>query len=58
MNVAAASREPCRLYGDFVPLAEVLLAIENGWRLIDDLAGDPLGASHALLQPPQSREAS
>jgi hypothetical protein len=54
--MSPAVREPCRLYGDFVPIPEVPMLLANGWRLVDDLAGDPLGADYALLQPPIATE--
>jgi hypothetical protein len=31
----AVSHQPCRRYGDFIPLAEVPIALANGWRLLE-----------------------
>jgi hypothetical protein len=52
------ARQPCRRYGEFVPLTEVPMLLANGRRLLDDLGGDPLGQDYALLAPPREREAA
>jgi hypothetical protein len=52
----ALAHQRCRLYGEFIPLDEVPIALANGWRLLDELAHDPLGARCVLMAPPPSRE--
>ena len=54
----AVSHQRCRTYGDFIPLAEVSMLLINGWRIVDDLAGDPAGNDFALMQPPAEMEAA
>lgn len=59
MNIAADIAQACRVRGVFVPLGEVLHMLANGWSIVDELAGDPLGTSYALMQPPHvDREAA
>jgi len=52
------AHQACRTFGDFVPLAEVEMHLHCGWGLLDDLANDPLGASHVLMAPPVEGEAA
>jgi hypothetical protein len=54
--IPALVHQRCRLYGWFIPLDEVSIALVNGWRLLDELAYDPLGAQCALMAPPIARE--
>jgi hypothetical protein len=50
--------QACRSFGELVPIGEVPVLLANGWRLLDDLGGDPLAATHALLAPPRECEAA
>ncbi len=48
----------CHVEGWFTPLAEVSAYLANGWRVLDQLIDDPLGAAGVLLAPPaEKREA-
>jgi hypothetical protein len=59
MSAAQPSRPPCRIYGELVPLADAQTFLLGGWTVIDDLANEPLGASHVMLAPPdEKREAA
>lgn len=55
MNVHA-ERQPCRVVGWFTPIAEVPFYLANGWRVLDQLADDPLGHLGVLMAPPAHRE--
>jgi hypothetical protein len=54
MASALDRRTVHRRYGEFIPLAEVPIALANGWCLIDDLGGGPMSDGYALLAPPRT----
>ena len=43
-----------RKRGVFVPLDDVEPHLMTGWHVIDDLAGDPIGAECAFLAEPDA----
>jgi hypothetical protein len=45
-----------RRCGHFVAHAEVPMLLANGWVLLDQLVGDPLGREFVLLAPPAAWE--
>jgi hypothetical protein len=54
--IAAVAHQRCRLYGWFTPSAEVPFYLANGWRILDQLADDPIGHLGVLMAPPVARE--
>ena len=50
--IAAVAHRHCRAYGWFTPIAEVPIYLVNGWRILDQLADDPMGHLGVLMAPP------
>ena len=40
--IAAVALQPYRLYGWFKPLSEVSIYLANSWRILNQLADDPI----------------
>ena len=51
-SLALRQRAPCRLYGDFIPIAEVQLYLHGGWEIIDLLENPKLAQGDQILAIP------
>ena len=52
---AAVALQPYRLYGWFKPLAEVPIYLANSWRILNQLADDPIEYLGVLMEAPSDQ---